>query len=98
MGSPIDSRVTCLKFDEEFLRCLIWPLLQALKHLRPMIYEPLRAGAASARFFADAAVFERADYDTSSARIRTPDLHALHQASHLPWMKSSWKLNAEFLE
>src|SRR5437016_1299267 len=98
MASTIDTRITRLEFGEELQGCLIRTLLQILTHLCPVSFESLGARPATARLFTYAAVLESPDYDTPSARILTPDFHALHQASHLPRMKASRKLSAELLE
>ena len=98
MAATIKSRVTRLEFDEEFYCGLIRMLFQPLKHLSPVSRAALRTRTAPARPVAEAAVFRSLDQNAPSTRILTPLFHALGQTIHMLRMKSSWKLDAEFVE
>ena len=56
MAAAIKSRVTRLKFGEQFHSRKVRMRFQILKHMRPVIHEALRTGTASTRLVAEAAV------------------------------------------
>ena len=87
-----------MEFGEEFHSRLVRMLLQPLNHLWPVSRAALATGTTTARLVAEAAVFGSPDHDAASSRILTPLLHALGQTSHVLRMKTSWELDAEFVE
>src|SRR5439155_2719062 len=98
MAAAIESRITGLKFGEEFHSRLIRTRFQTLKHFRPVSDETLGTRSASARLFDRAVVFESPDHDAPSTRILTPQFHPLSQTIHVLRMKTSWELDAQLLE
>jgi hypothetical protein len=70
--ATITSRITRLKFGEEFDGRLIRTRVQTLKHLCPVSDKTLGTRTASAWFFDEAAVFESPDHNTPSTCILTP--------------------------
>lgn len=67
-------RIARAELKEKFEGSLIWRRLQALKHLRPVLFEGI--GTATAGLLAQVAVFKAVDNHAAGTGIQTPDFYA----------------------
>ena len=84
------------ELDEKLERGLIRLRLQALNHLRPVVFEEIRAS--SARFVGQTAVVEVLDDDATDASIPPPSFHAPVERAVLPRREPPGELHAQLLE
>lgn len=90
------SGVSRPELDQELKRRLIWIGLQAFGHLFPVLHE--RIGAAAARLIAEPSVRFRADGDTASHGVLSPEIDASEQRSVLLGAKAAGELHAQLIE